>query len=172
MVGVPSLVLWPSGPSSRMFWPNSLRRSQRMNMGPMSSIRIIATTLAPMALNIRALLQQGFHGGGDALQAQAARGFDQHGLARLDELRQRRHAVFHGGEPALAGRAREVGAGQLADGHHAHAAFGAQCSPTPRWKASAPGPSSYMSPRWPGGPAGGEATRWSTAAVMASGLAL
>jgi hypothetical protein len=62
MVGVPSLVLWPSGPSSRMFWPNSLSRSQRMNGGPMTSIRIMATTLAPMALSIVAPLGRGARG--------------------------------------------------------------------------------------------------------------
>ncbi len=55
IVGVPSLVLWPAGPSSRMFWPNSLRRSQRMKAGPMMSISTMATTLAPIALSIGGL---------------------------------------------------------------------------------------------------------------------
>ena len=33
IVGVPALVLWPAGPSSRMFWPNSRRRRNSMNLG-------------------------------------------------------------------------------------------------------------------------------------------
>src|SRR5665648_343341 len=62
MVGVPSLVLCPSGPSSRLFWPASLSRSQRMKGGPMTSIRTMATTLAPMALSIVVLLGGGARG--------------------------------------------------------------------------------------------------------------
>jgi hypothetical protein len=33
IVGVPALEWWPSGPSSRMFCPNSLRRRKSMNLG-------------------------------------------------------------------------------------------------------------------------------------------
>ena len=55
MVGVPALVWWRCGPSSRMFWPNSLLRSQRMKAGPMTSTRTIAVTLAPIALSIARL---------------------------------------------------------------------------------------------------------------------
>jgi len=68
MVGVPSLVLCPSGPSSRMFWPNSLSRSQRMKGGPMTSIRTMATMLAPMALSIVVLPWQVGRGAGGAVR--------------------------------------------------------------------------------------------------------
>ena len=34
IVGVPCFVLWPSGPSSRMFWPTLRARRKRMNAGP------------------------------------------------------------------------------------------------------------------------------------------
>ncbi len=33
IVGVPALVRWPCGPSSRMFWPNARRRRNSMNLG-------------------------------------------------------------------------------------------------------------------------------------------
>ena len=33
IVGVPALVWWPWGPSSRMFWPNSRLRRNSMNFG-------------------------------------------------------------------------------------------------------------------------------------------
>jgi hypothetical protein len=33
IVGVPAFFLWPSGPSSRMFWPNARSRRNSMNFG-------------------------------------------------------------------------------------------------------------------------------------------
>src|SRR5450759_112104 len=68
MVGVPSLVLCPWGPSSRMLWPNSLSRNQRMKGGPMTSIRTMATTLAPIALSIVVLPRQVGRGAGGAVR--------------------------------------------------------------------------------------------------------
>jgi hypothetical protein len=44
IVGVPCLTTWPVGPSSRMCWPNSLRRRNSMNFGPAT----IAMTMARM----------------------------------------------------------------------------------------------------------------------------
>ncbi len=54
IVGVPSLILWPSGPSSRMVWPNSLRRSHSMKAGPTMRITTIDVMPAASALNISA----------------------------------------------------------------------------------------------------------------------
>ncbi len=34
IVGVPAFSWWPSGPSSRMCWPNSRSRMKSMNFGP------------------------------------------------------------------------------------------------------------------------------------------
>jgi hypothetical protein len=34
IAGVPCLITWPFGPSSRICWPNSFRRRNSMNFGP------------------------------------------------------------------------------------------------------------------------------------------
>jgi hypothetical protein len=52
IVGVPCLVRWPAGPSSRMCWPSSLRRRNSMNFGPAMIDRTIANRPAAMTLSI------------------------------------------------------------------------------------------------------------------------
>jgi len=48
MVGVPALMKWAWGPTSRMFWPTDRRRRVRMNQGP-RSIEIRSAVTAAMA---------------------------------------------------------------------------------------------------------------------------
>ena len=127
MVGVPSLVLWPSGPSSRMFWPNSLRRSQRMNGGPMTSIRTMASTLAPMALSIgRPPLRCA--GAAPRRRAPGAAAREALTSTALPAGTTSGSAARHSSTVAnqrSPGGAGEVVAGELADGHQAHAGGGA-----------------------------------------------
>ena len=90
IVGVPALVWWPLGPSSRMFWPNSRWRRNSMNFGlrnrhissdavpaistrPESGARHASSSLAPSA-------------SADELQAHPARGLDEHDVARARQL--------------------------------------------------------------------------------------
>src|SRR3954464_4453512 len=81
IVGVPALVWWPSGPSSRMCWPNSFRRRKSMNLGDrktqMSSAAVPPIKISPTALNQRF---------GDGLEPHAARGLDEHGVPRPEDL--------------------------------------------------------------------------------------
>src|SRR4051794_32572674 len=83
IVGVPALVWWPSGPSSRMCWPNSRTRSIAMNLGDrktqMSSAAVPPMRISPTATHS----DQRF---GDRLEAHAPRRLDQHRVARLDEV--------------------------------------------------------------------------------------
>ena len=46
ITGVPCLVTWPAGPSSRMNWPSSRLRRNSMNFGPMEMETTIATIVA------------------------------------------------------------------------------------------------------------------------------
>src|SRR3954451_24750703 len=61
MVGVPALAWWPSGPSSRMFWPNSRARRNAMNFGDrntqISSEAVPAIRTSPTRQRLRDLLQ-------------------------------------------------------------------------------------------------------------------
>src|SRR4051794_37266827 len=76
IVGVPAFSWWPSGPSSRMFWPNSRRRRYEMNFGlrkmQMSRDAIPAIRTSP-TLGAQFL--------GDDFEADAARGLHEHGVA-------------------------------------------------------------------------------------------
>ena len=47
IVGVPALTWWPSGPSSRMCWPNSRSRSDSMNRGD-RNMQISSAAVPPM----------------------------------------------------------------------------------------------------------------------------
>ena len=61
IVGVPALEWWPSGPSSRMFWPNSRSRRNEMNFGDrkmqMSSEAVPAIRTSPTGERLRHRLQ-------------------------------------------------------------------------------------------------------------------
>ncbi len=57
IVGVPAFVWWPSGPSSRMCWPNSRSRMKAMNFGlrkmQISSEAVPAISTRPIRLGLR-----------------------------------------------------------------------------------------------------------------------
>src|SRR5690349_2555090 len=78
MVGVPALAWWPSGPSSRMFWPNSRSRRNEMNFGErkmqMSSEAVPAIRTSPTCQRLR-----------DGLQADPPRGLDEHDVPGLHD---------------------------------------------------------------------------------------
>src|SRR3954453_19520622 len=78
IVGVPAFAWWPSGPSSRMLWPNSRARRNAMNFGDrktqISSEAVPAIRPSPT----RQLLR-------DHLQADPARRLDQDDVARPHE---------------------------------------------------------------------------------------
>src|SRR3954462_4757371 len=80
IVGVPALAWWPSGPSSRMFWPNSRSRRNVMNFGDrkmqISSEAVPAIRTSPTGQGLR-----------DGLQADPARRLHEHDVARADDLR-------------------------------------------------------------------------------------
>src|SRR3954447_22481729 len=79
IVGVPALAWWPSGPSSRMFCPNSRSRRNAMNFGDrkmqISSEAVPAIRTSPTGQRLR-----------DRLEADAARGLHEHHVARADDL--------------------------------------------------------------------------------------
>src|SRR3954466_1141826 len=71
IVGVPALAWWPSGPSSRMFCPNSRARRNAMNFGErntqISSEAVPAISTSPTRQRLR-----------DRLQADPARRLHEH----------------------------------------------------------------------------------------------
>src|SRR4051794_9978361 len=79
MVGVPALAWWPSGPSSRMFWPNSRARRKAMNFGErkmqISSEAVPAIRTSPTGQRLR-----------DRLEPDPAGGLHEHDVARGDDL--------------------------------------------------------------------------------------
>ena len=50
IVGVPALVWWPSGPSSRMFWPNSRTRRNAMKLG-LRKMQMSRAAVPPMRIS-------------------------------------------------------------------------------------------------------------------------
>src|SRR5215212_6938682 len=90
IVGVPAFSWWPSGPSSRMFWPNSRTRRKSMNLGlrkmQMSSAAVPPMRISPMS---GGLLERF----GDDLESDAARALDEHGVAVLEQLGQQRRGL-------------------------------------------------------------------------------
>src|SRR3954447_16055353 len=90
IVGVPAFSWCPSGPSGRMFWPNSRSRRNAMNFGDrkmqMSRAAVPAMSTCPMGLAARALAQRL----GDDLEPHAARALDEHDVSGLEDLRQER----------------------------------------------------------------------------------
>src|SRR3954465_7942750 len=78
IVGVPAFEWWPSGPSSRMFWPNSRSRRNEMNFGDrkmqISSEAVPAIRTSPMGQCLR-----------DGLQADAARRLHEHDVTGRDQ---------------------------------------------------------------------------------------
>src|SRR5690349_16462637 len=104
MVGVPALAWWPSGPSSRMFWPNSRSRRNSMNFGERkmqsSSEAVPAMSTSPTGRRLRLHERLG-HG----LQRDAARALDEHHVARADEI------AREGGRLGGVGGAQDRGGG-------------------------------------------------------------
>src|SRR4051794_41733728 len=95
MVGVPALEWWPSGPSSRMLWPNSRSRRNAMNFGDrkmqISSEAVPAIRTSPTRQCLR-----------DGLETDAPRGLDQHDVAGADRVAGDRRGLRRvGGEPRL-----------------------------------------------------------------------
>src|SRR3954469_3074095 len=79
IVGVPCLTVWCCGPSSRIGWPNSLRRRNSMNFGP---ARIEMMSARIPAIRTRTTARQSPREGlGDALEPERARGLDEDGVA-------------------------------------------------------------------------------------------
>src|SRR3954453_21763967 len=78
IVGVPAFAWWPSGPSSRMFWPNSRARRNAMNFGDrktqISSEAVPAIRTSPTGQLLR-----------DRLQADPARRLHQDHVTRPHE---------------------------------------------------------------------------------------
>src|SRR3954465_9766156 len=85
IVGVPAFSWWPSGPSSRMNWPNSRSRRNAMNFGDrkmqMSSEAVPAIRTSPTGRGLRAHERLG-----DRLERDPPRGLDEDHVARLDDL--------------------------------------------------------------------------------------
>src|SRR3954463_4117160 len=79
IVGVPALAWWPSGPSSRMFWPNSRSRRNEMNLGDrkmqISSEAVPAIRTSPTGQRLR-----------DGLQADPAGRLHEHDVTGGDQL--------------------------------------------------------------------------------------
>src|SRR3954453_9918296 len=79
IVGVPAFAWWPSGPSSRMFCPNSRARRKAMNFGErkmqISSEAVPAIRTSPTGQGLR-----------DGLEADPARCLHQHDVAGRDQL--------------------------------------------------------------------------------------
>src|SRR5215218_9448884 len=97
IVGVPAFAWWPSGPSSRMNWPNSRSRRNAMNVGDrkmqISSAALPAIRTSPMLLQ----------GLGDRFQADAPRRLHEHGVARRHQAAdERRRLAGVGGRAGLA----------------------------------------------------------------------
>src|SRR5436190_24096210 len=91
MVGVPALAWWPSGPSSRMFWPNSRARKKAMNFGErkmqISSEAVPAIRTSPTGQRLR-----------DGLQADPARRLHEHDVAGFDQLAHKRGGLQRVGD--------------------------------------------------------------------------
>src|SRR3954452_395853 len=110
IVGVPAFSWWPSGPSSRMNWPNSRARRNAMNFGDrkmqMSSAAVPAMRTSPMSA-------RGFQGLGDDLEADPARALDEHRVAGLEQTGDERGRLARGGDVAVltagVGRADALG---------------------------------------------------------------
>src|SRR3954462_883914 len=83
IVGVPALAWWPSGPSSRMFWPNSRARRNSMNFGErkmqMSSEAVPAIRTSPTGRRLHERL-------GDGLQSDPPGRLDEHDVAGPDDV--------------------------------------------------------------------------------------
>src|ERR1700759_3041291 len=94
-VGVPALVWWPLGPSSRMFCPNSRRRTNSMNFGdrnrqmrsaavPAIKMRPETEPISPLASCAVAAVSQG---SAYELETDPARALDEDHVAAVQELR-------------------------------------------------------------------------------------
>src|SRR5919206_336734 len=79
IVGVPAFAWWPSGPSSRMNWPNSRSRRNAMNFGDR---KMQISSAAQPAMRTSPMLLQRL---GDGFQADAPRRLDEHRVARCDD---------------------------------------------------------------------------------------
>src|SRR3954470_18746990 len=113
IVGVPALEWCPSGPSSRMFWPNSLTRRKEMNCGDrktqMSSAAVPPIRISPISGPGRLSDRQRFR---DRFEPDPARRLDEHGVAGLHELLDERRGLSGGIDGVVAAHRR----GARADG--------------------------------------------------------
>src|SRR2546421_6287801 len=116
MIGVPCLVTWCSGPSSRIVCPSSLRRKKAMKRGPARMEISIATR---PAIRTRTKLgvprRQSF---GDRLEPHCPRALDEHGIAGADEVVELSQRLVDVWSPARGnpGRTIDVAPCELADG--------------------------------------------------------
>jgi len=89
IVGVPALVWWPWGPSSRMFWPNSRRRRKAMNLGlrnrHISSEAVPAIRIGPEAEPVL-MLPPRRRAPRRPASGPPQRALDQHQVAILEQL--------------------------------------------------------------------------------------
>src|SRR4029077_8331543 len=84
MIGVPCLVTWCSGPSSRIVCPYSLRRRKAMKRGPTRiEIRIAARPAIRTRTKVGLHRRQRYR---YRLESQRPRTFHNHGVAGPDEL--------------------------------------------------------------------------------------
>ena len=105
IVGVPALAWWPSGPSSRICWPNSRSRRYSMNFGPeedrdqhrrhpgdqdlrrdRSGPKAEPVGLGEQIGHV-AIADLGPQSIGEALQADRARALDEDGVAGAEQAR-------------------------------------------------------------------------------------
>src|SRR5919112_1559767 len=104
IVGVPALTWCPSGPSSRMFCPNSRARRNAMNLGDrktqISSEAVPAIRTSPTRQRLR-----------DPLEADPARRLDEHDVSRADQVGDERRGRV--GIRRLVGLAPEGGGHRL-----------------------------------------------------------
>ncbi len=111
IVGVPCLTWCPAGPSSRMCWPNSLRRRNSMNLGPARIEIAIAKIPAARTLSTRRRTpREGFR---DDLEPDRARALDEHDVAGLDEPGRAFRRLVRIGDPLA-----PVGTRELPDPEH------------------------------------------------------
>src|SRR5579885_2136476 len=108
IVGVPCFSRCRFGPSSRICWPNSLRRRKAMNVGPLRIAMIIATSAATSTLVMSAgkILR-------DDLESHRQRALHEHRVAGAQHLAQSGGRLVGRSHPFAA-----VGAGELADRDH------------------------------------------------------
>ena len=101
IVGVPCLAMWCCGPSSRMCWPNSLRRRNSMKRGPIAMEMIERDRGSDEDADHAPLPEQSVR---HDLEADRARALDEDRVARPDEAEGERRGLGGGRPPTRRGR--------------------------------------------------------------------